>query len=108
MKICTASFRSWKRKGPRNRSGQRSRATNHRRGGYLHADPRERWTGVARYALKPEVAVMMPEPVLSDLRIPRDYNAATDLIDRNIAEGRGSKPAIREPSSTLSYADLAA
>jgi len=50
---------------------------------------------------------MNPEPVLSELRIPRDYNAAA-LIDNNIAEGRGSKPAIREPGSTLTYADLAA
>ncbi len=40
--------------------------------------------------------------------IPRDYNAAADLIDRNIAEGRGSKPAIREPGSTMTYAELAA
>jgi benzoate-CoA ligase family protein len=51
---------------------------------------------------------MKPEALLSDLRIPREYNAASDLIDRNAAEGRGWKPAVRESGSTTTYADLAA
>jgi 4-hydroxybenzoate-CoA ligase/benzoate-CoA ligase len=48
-----------------------------------------------------------PEVPLSDLQIAREYNAATDLIDRNIAEGRGSKVAIREAGSVTTYAEMA-
>src|SRR5262249_3084277 len=65
-------------------------------------------TGASGPSPNREVVVMMPEPALSDLRIPREYNAAVDLIDRNVAEGRGSKPAVLEPGSILTYADLAA
>lgn len=38
---------------------------------------------------------------------PRSYNAATDLVDRNIAEGRGDKPAFIDGAETLTYAGLA-
>ena len=39
--------------------------------------------------------------------IPRDYNAATDLLDRNLAAGRGDKLAFIDDRSSLTYAQLA-
>ncbi len=50
---------------------------------------------------------MKPEDLLSDLRIPREYNAASDFIDRNVAEGRGGKTAVRDVQSNTTYAELA-
>jgi benzoate-CoA ligase len=38
---------------------------------------------------------------------PRAYNAAADLIDRNLAAGRGDKPAFIDPADTLTYGALA-
>jgi 4-hydroxybenzoate-CoA ligase len=39
---------------------------------------------------------------------PRIYNAAIDMVDRHIAEGRASKAAFIDPSGILTYGDLAA
>ena len=36
----------------------------------------------------------------------RDYNAAVDFVDRNVAEGRGDKTAFIDPARNLTYADL--
>lgn len=36
----------------------------------------------------------------------RDYNAAVDFVDRNVAEGRGDRTAFIDPSGNLSYAEL--
>ena len=36
----------------------------------------------------------------------RDYNAAVDFVDRNVAEGRGDKIAFIDPSRSLSYGEL--
>ncbi len=36
------------------------------------------------------------------------YNAATDMIDRNVAQGRGSKVAFIDPKRQITYADLQA
>ena len=36
----------------------------------------------------------------------RDYNAAVDFVDRNVAEGRGDKTAFIDPSRNLTYAEL--
>jgi len=38
---------------------------------------------------------------------PRIYNAAVDMVDRNVAEGRASKPVFIDPNETLTYAELA-
>jgi benzoate-CoA ligase len=35
------------------------------------------------------------------------YNAAADLIDRNLAAGRGNKVAVIDDSGTYTYATLA-
>ena len=35
------------------------------------------------------------------------YNAAVDMIDRNVAEGRGAKLAVVDPATKLTYAELA-
>lgn len=39
--------------------------------------------------------------------IPREYNAAHDLIERNLAAGRGAKVAIRDDAGEYTYAELA-
>ena len=36
----------------------------------------------------------------------RDYNAAVDFVDRNVAEGRGSKTACIDPSRNITYGEL--
>ena len=36
----------------------------------------------------------------------RDYNAAVDFVDRNVAEGRGDKAAFIDPSRNLTYGEL--
>jgi 4-hydroxybenzoate-CoA ligase len=36
----------------------------------------------------------------------RDYNAAVDFVDRNVAEGRGAKTAFIDPGRNLTYAEL--
>ncbi len=36
----------------------------------------------------------------------RDYNAAVDFVDRNVAEGRGPKTACIDPARNLTYGDL--
>src|SRR5215470_9668304 len=36
----------------------------------------------------------------------RDYNAAVDFIDRNVAEGRGNHAAFIDASRSISYAEL--
>jgi len=37
---------------------------------------------------------------------PRIYNAAVDMVDRNVVEGRGAKPAFIDPAETLTYGEL--
>jgi non-ribosomal peptide synthetase component E (peptide arylation enzyme) len=39
--------------------------------------------------------------------IPRDYNAAHDLIERNLQAGRGDKPAFIDDLGTYTYSDVA-
>jgi 4-hydroxybenzoate-CoA ligase len=39
---------------------------------------------------------------------PRIYNAAVDMVDRNVLHGRGAKPAFIDPSETLTYGELQA
>jgi benzoate-CoA ligase family protein len=41
------------------------------------------------------------------MEIPRDYNAAADLVDRHLAEGRGGKVAFVDDTRSLTYAALA-
>jgi 4-hydroxybenzoate-CoA ligase len=36
----------------------------------------------------------------------RDYNAAVDFVDRNVAEGRGDKTAFIDPSRNITYSEL--
>ena len=36
----------------------------------------------------------------------RDYNAAVDFVDRNVAEGRGEKTAFVDPARNLTYGEL--
>ena len=39
---------------------------------------------------------------------PRTYNAAVDMVDRNVAEGRGNRPVFIDPKETLTYGELMA
>jgi benzoate-CoA ligase family protein len=39
---------------------------------------------------------------------PRIYNAASDMVDRNLAAGRGGKPAFIDADGALTYGELAA
>ncbi len=41
------------------------------------------------------------------IALPRDYNAAVDLVERNLAAGRGAKLAFIDDRGALSYAELA-
>ncbi len=41
------------------------------------------------------------------LEFPRPYNAAVDLVDRHLAEGRGDRVAYRHAGGTTTYAQLA-
>jgi benzoate-CoA ligase family protein len=41
------------------------------------------------------------------VHVPRGYNAAVDLVDRHLAEGRGEKVAFVDDRTRLTYADLA-
>ncbi|HEX6154878.1 MAG TPA: AMP-binding protein, partial [Burkholderiales bacterium] len=41
------------------------------------------------------------------MEIPREYNAAVDLIGRNLAAGRGAKIAYIDDSGSCTYAQLA-
>jgi len=36
----------------------------------------------------------------------RDYNAAVDFVDRNVAEGRGDKTAYVDPARNITYSEL--
>ncbi len=38
--------------------------------------------------------------------VPRDYNAAVDFIDRNVAEGRGRRTAMIDDDGSYTYAEL--
>jgi 4-hydroxybenzoate-CoA ligase len=42
------------------------------------------------------------------MQYPRIYNAATDMVDRNVAQGRAAKPAFIDPDETLTYGELQA
>jgi hypothetical protein len=35
------------------------------------------------------------------------YNAAVDMVDRNVAEGRGAKLAFSDPARRITYGELA-
>ena len=41
------------------------------------------------------------------MEIPREYNAAVDLIERNLVAGRGSKTAFIDDAGSTTYAQLA-
>lgn len=41
------------------------------------------------------------------MEIPRDYNAAVDLVERNLQAGRGGKAAFHDDRGSLTYTELA-
>ncbi|HZD62060.1 MAG TPA: AMP-binding protein, partial [Xanthobacteraceae bacterium] len=55
-------------------------------------------------AVKPAGAI---DPRAAVEAIPRSYNFAADILERNIAAGRGQKPAFIDPRGSWTYGDLA-
>jgi benzoate-CoA ligase len=45
--------------------------------------------------------------VAPEIVLPREYNAAVDLVERNLKAGRGGKVAFRDDRGSYTYADLA-
>ena len=41
------------------------------------------------------------------MQVPRTYNAALDVVDRNVEDGRGGKVAFIDPAREITYGDLA-
>jgi benzoate-CoA ligase len=56
---------------------------------------------------KPELSAADRSRSPPSLHIPRRYNAAHDLIERNLRAGRGAKPAYIDDAGVYSYAELA-
>lgn len=52
------------------------------------------------------MAAESPAPETPNITLPRDYNAATDLIGRNLAAGRGDKLAFVDDSASCTYREL--
>ncbi|MEM8812487.1 MAG: benzoate-CoA ligase family protein [Pseudomonadota bacterium] len=50
----------------------------------------------------------MPDVSEDWVDVPRDYNAVTDFVDRNVDEGRADKPAFIDAERTLTYGTLQA
>src|SRR4051812_8361071 len=48
-----------------------------------------------------------PEPATPAAMVPRQYNFATDILQRNLAAGRGGKAAFIDARGTWSYGSLA-
>jgi benzoate-CoA ligase family protein len=55
------------------------------------------------------LAVSSPTPGAppASAEIPRDYNFAADILDRNLAAGRGNKPAFVDERGSWTYGELA-
>ena len=61
----------------------------------------------ARRGLPPaELWPVIDHDVLARLNYPKRVNAAVDLLDRAVAEGLGSRPCVRSPQVTWTYAEL--
>src|SRR6185312_71570 len=50
---------------------------------------------------------MPTEPAAPHIELPRRYNAAVDLIERNLKAGRADKVAFRDDDGAMTYGDLA-
>src|SRR5215813_5240871 len=81
-------------------------------------DSRKRGSGHRRLAFAQRAATQeestMPSVSRADHRrsppqieIPRDYNAAHDLIERNLAAGRAGKTAYIDDKGSYTYGELA-
>jgi 2-aminobenzoate-CoA ligase len=61
----------------------------------------------ARKGLPPaELWPVIDHEALARLGYPKRINAAVELLDRAVAQGLGSRPCIRSPRATWTYADL--
>ena len=61
----------------------------------------------ARRGLPPaELWPMIDQGALARLGYPKRLNAAVELLDRAVARGLGSRPCVRSPHLTWTYAEL--
>ncbi|HET9046167.1 MAG TPA: benzoate-CoA ligase family protein [Casimicrobiaceae bacterium] len=76
----------------------------------FHAAKQVADTAVARRVVKRSVGLSSADHRTSPpaIAFPADYNAAHDLIERNLLAGRGAKTAYIDEAGAYSYADLAA
>ena len=58
-------------------------------------------------ATAPDRSAVRPDPQPLAPGFPAEYNAAHDLIERNLAAGRGDKPAFIDDDTTCTYRELA-
>ena len=54
-----------------------------------------------------ELSFVTETPQGPELVVPRDYNAAVDLIERNLSAGRGAKTAYIDDAGSYSFEELA-
>ncbi|WP_431281698.1 AMP-binding protein [Humitalea sp. 24SJ18S-53] len=73
-----------------------------------HLEPSVHQDDFARKNLPPREAWPVLRFDLPSLRYPLRLNCATELLDANIAAGRGDHPALVTPAESLTYSDLAA
>jgi benzoate-CoA ligase family protein len=55
-----------------------------------------------------ELSSIRPSPTGPRVELPRSYNAAVDLLDRHVIEGRGDRLAVIDDDGRHTYAELAA
>jgi 2-aminobenzoate-CoA ligase len=61
----------------------------------------------ARRGLPPaELWPVIDHDALARLNYPKRVNAAVELLDRSVAQGLGSRPCVRSPRATWTYAEL--
>jgi benzoate-CoA ligase len=53
------------------------------------------------------VSSLMPSTPPASTEIPRDYNFAADILDRNLAAGRANKPVFIDQRESWTYGELA-
>lgn len=68
---------------------------------------RQRGRNMASSAAASAGSSPVPGAPPASTEIPRDYNFAADVLDRNLAAGRANKPAFIDPRGSWTYGELA-
>src|SRR3954470_6799952 len=112
-KRCFCAFRTWIKKWrhpaacrPKRCASQPSQKRGRWRRGW--PPPSARSSSPARlHYFSASLSSTMTPARRRAMEIPRDYNAAVDLIGRNLAAGRGAKTAYVDDAGSCTYAQLA-